>query len=180
MFKRRPHTLPELREQIIEEVNAISPYPAICVNELYKTSEIVSNSVLLLTAAILRTLFSKLNDYKWDILLNSKIKTFFLYLPPLLFYNSSKLLNRFCRTLYNISKFGICVLYARNFRFFFSFSSSSHMMLATTISSSSELYSIFIPLLTYVSIATNCRRAPGCDGTMCAGSSVAGRRRDVP
>jgi hypothetical protein len=37
---------------------------------------------------------------KWYELLTSKIKTFFLYIQPLLFYNSSKQLNLFCRTLY--------------------------------------------------------------------------------
>jgi hypothetical protein len=60
VFKHRPHTLPELKERIIDEVNA---KPARCVNELYKASEIVSNNVLLLTDANLRTLISKVNDY---------------------------------------------------------------------------------------------------------------------
>ena len=96
VFKRRPHTLPQLREQIIEEVNAI------CVNMLYETSEIDSNSVLLLTATILLTLFSEHKDYKWYVLLTSSIINFLLYIPPLLFYNSSKLLNWFCPTLYKV------------------------------------------------------------------------------
>jgi hypothetical protein len=56
VFKYRPHTLPELMERIIEEVNTIP------CEMCERASEIISNNVLLLTDANLRTLFSKVND----------------------------------------------------------------------------------------------------------------------
>ena len=82
------------------ELSRLTPYPAICVNVLYETSKNDSNSVLQLTAAILLTSFSEHKNSKWYVMPTSRIINFPLYVLLFIFYFSSKLLNRFCPTLY--------------------------------------------------------------------------------
>lgn len=50
------------------------------VNDLYKASEIVSNSVLLLTGVIFRVLYSKFSNYYAMYYQLQKIKMFSLYM----------------------------------------------------------------------------------------------------
>ena len=49
---------------------------------------------------IFQILFSKHKYSKWYVMLTSSKINFLLYVPPLLFYFTSKLLNRFSPTLY--------------------------------------------------------------------------------
>jgi hypothetical protein len=99
--QKLPSHPPQLRELIIvAEVMAI---PCHMCERAVETSENNSNSVMQLTDTIILILFSKHEYFKWYVMLTSRKINFLLYVPPLLFYFASKLLNRFCLTLHKLA-----------------------------------------------------------------------------